>query len=251
MVPDIVDLRDFYATPLGRIARESVRGRLRALWPDLAGQRLAGIGYAVPYLRSYLGEAERVLALMPAGQGVLHWPPEALNAATLVDEAALPLPDNSIDRLLVVHALEHAEQLRPMLRELWRVLSGPGRIVFVVPNRRGIWAHVDSTPFGHGHPYSARQLTRLLRDSLFTPTETTAALFALPSGSRLARSSARAWERFGPHRLERFAGVVLVEAAKTLYLPGAVRGRRALAPLRPALAGGWRRHSGARVRVCG
>lgn len=245
MIADVVDLRDFYATRPGRAARAAIRGRLREIWPDLSGQRVAGIGYAVPYLRAWSGEAERVLALMPAGQGVLRWPPGEPNRAALIDEAALPLPDNALDRVLLVHALEHAEQLRPMLREVWRVLSGSGRALFVVPNRRGIWAHVDSTPFGHGQPYSAGQLTRLLRDNLFTPTVTAGALFGLPFGPRLLPGSAKAWERIGRRAFERFAGVVIVEATKSLYMPDALRQRRRLLAPRPALAAGWRVNRGA------
>jgi SAM-dependent methyltransferase len=240
MIADVVDLRDFYATRLGRTARAAIRGRLRELWPDLAGQRVAGLGYATPYLRTWSGEAERVLALMPAAQGVLRWPTGGRNLAALVEEAALPLPDNAIDRMLVVHALEHAEQLRPMLREVWRTLSGSGRAIFVVPNRRGVWAHVDTTPFGHGQPYSSGQLVRLLRDNLFVPTATAAALFAPPVRSRLVLGSARAWERAGRRAFERFAGVVIVEAAKSLYIPDAIRRPRALPSGRPALAAGWR-----------
>ncbi len=249
MSADVVDLRDFYATPLGRRAREAIRARLREIWPDLRGQRVAGIGYAVPYLRGFLSEAERVLALMPAAQGVLHWPPEGPNVAALVDEAALPLPDVSLDRLVVVHALEHAEQLRPLLREIWRVMAGSGRVVFVVPNRRGIWARVDSTPFGHGQPYSARQLSRLLRENLFTPTAIRPALFSLPFESRLLLSSAPAWERIGRRLFERFAGAVLVEATKTLYAPTAVRQRGRLVAPRPALVPAWRREARERAPV--
>ena len=236
MWTDVVDLRDFYGSPLGQTARRAIRQRVRGLWPDLAGQRVAGIGYATPYLRPLIGEAERVLALMPAAQGVLHWPTEGPNAAALVDEAALPLPDLSIDRVLIVHALEHAEQLRPFLREIWRVLAPAGRVLFVVPNRRGIWARFDRTPFGHGQPYTANQLRRLLRDNLFTPTATAAALFALPFYSRLFLASAGAWERVGAKLFDRFAGVVLVEAGKQLYAPTAVRAERGRAR-RPAIAG--------------
>ena len=234
MWTDVVDLRDFYGSPLGQTARRAIRQRVRALWPDLAGQRVAGIGYATPYLRPLIGEAERVLALMPAAQGVLHWPSEGPNAAALVEEAALPLPDLAIDRLLVVHALEHAETVGPFLREVWRVLAPAGRVLFVVPNRRGIWARLDRTPFGHGQPYTAGQLSRLLRDGLFTPTARAAALFTLPFHSRLLLKSAGAWERVGERWFERFAGVVLVEAVKQLYAPTAVRARR-IGFRRPAL----------------
>ena len=116
MHSDIVDLRDFYETSLGQVARRVIRRRLRELWPDGAGQRMVGIGYATPYLRPYLGEAERVIALMPAGLGVTCWPAEGPGLTALVDETELPLPDLSVDRVLLVHGLEGTEQVRPMLR---------------------------------------------------------------------------------------------------------------------------------------
>ena len=125
--------------------------------------------------------------------------------------------------MLLAHALEHTEQLRPLLREIWRVLNPSGRVIVVVPNRRGIWARIDSTPFGHGHPYTAGQLSRLLRDNQFTPLATRSALYTPPVFSRLYLTSAGAWERLGERWFERFAGVVLVEAGKQLYAPTAVR----------------------------
>ena len=56
-----------------------------------------------------------------------------------------------------------------MLKEIWRVLAGGGRLLVVAPNRRGIWARLDLTPFGSGQPYTMSQLSRLLRDEQFTP----------------------------------------------------------------------------------
>jgi SAM-dependent methyltransferase len=225
MRPDVVDLRDFYGTPLGAVARRAVRRCVREIWPDLRGMRVGGIGYATPYLRPLLGEAERSLALMPASQGVLHWPVDGPNSAALVDETALPLPDLSLDRIIVAHGLEHADAVRPLLREIWRVLAGSGRAIFIVPNRRSIWARVDATPFGHGQPYSANQITRMLRDNLFTPTATTSALYALPLLSRFVVATAAGWERAGRRWLRGFGGVVIVEASKTLYAPTAIRAR--------------------------
>lgn len=223
MWSDVIDLRDFYASSLGQVARRMIRRRLREMWPDLAGQRVIGLGYATPFLRPFVDEAERVVAMMPAPQGVLHWPTEQANATALVEEIELPLPDMSVDRVLLVHALERTEQLRPLLREIWRVLNGSGRVIAVVPNRRGIWARIDSTPFGHGHPYTAGQLSRLLRENQFTPLATRSALFTPPAFSRLYLTSAGAWERIGERWFERFAGVVLVEAGKQLYAPTPVR----------------------------
>jgi hypothetical protein len=76
MYDDVVDLRDFYASRLGQVARRMIRRRLRLVWPDVTGMRVLGLGYATPYLRPFLAEAERVVAVMPAEQGVLPWPHE-------------------------------------------------------------------------------------------------------------------------------------------------------------------------------
>jgi SAM-dependent methyltransferase len=228
MWSDVVDLRDFYETPRGQVARHMIRRGIRSLWPDLRGKSVLGLGYATPYLRQFRDEAERVIAIMPAGQGVLHWPPEGPGAVALADETELPLPDYSVDRVLLVHGLESTEYLRPMLREIWRVLTGEGRLLVVVPNRRGIWARLDRTPLGWGHPYSPAQLSRLLRDHMFTPGPPEQALYIPPTNSRTLLRGAAAWERIGRRWFPRFAGVVVIEAGKQLYAGSAVRQRRRL-----------------------
>ena len=153
MWSDVVDLRDFYESRLGQVARHLLRRRIRQTWPDLRGEAVLGLGYASPFMRQFIGEAGRVIALMPAQQGVLHWPPEGPNATALVDETDLPLPDASMDRVLLAHAVECSEHLRDMLKEVWRVLAGNGRLLVVAPNRRGIWARTDRTPVIN-YPYA-------------------------------------------------------------------------------------------------
>jgi len=236
MRPDVIDLRQFYATELGEMARRHLGQRIRALWPDLRGQRVLGLGYAVPFLRPYLGEAERVLALMPAQQGVLHWPPEGPCVTGLVEEAELPLPDSSIDRVLLVHGLEGSEQIGATLREIWRVLAPGGRLLVVAPNRRGLWARVERTPFGQGHPFTAGQLTKLLRQAMFLPTATAAALFFPPSEMRFLLRGANALERLGQCYGARFAGTLLVEATKQIYATNPERKRVKARRLMPQIA---------------
>ena len=227
MASDVIDLRDFYRTPLGQVARRMIRQAMRRMWPDLQGLRLLGIGYPAPFLSAISPESERALALMPASLGVLAWPPEGANLATLADEGELPFADYSIDRVLLIHALETSEQAGPMLKEVWRVLAGGGRLLIVAPNRRGIWARLDRTPFGSGRPYTMSQLSQLLRDELFTPVATGTALFVPPTKSRMVLRSARAWERAGTRWFPTFAGVVIVEATKQIYAkPAAVRAPR-------------------------
>jgi SAM-dependent methyltransferase len=218
MASDVVDLRDFYRSVLGQVARRMIRAAIRRIWPDLRSMRLLGIGYATPFLAAVSAETERTIALMPASLGVLGWSPDdGRNVVTLADEGELPFADYSIDRVLLIHALETTEQVGPMLKEIWRVLAGGGRLLIVVPNRRGIWARLDRTPFGSGRPYTTSQLSQLLRDEQFTPIASDTALFIPPARKRMILRSAAAWERIGKRWFPTFAGVVLVEAAKQIY----------------------------------
>ncbi|HEY1260899.1 MAG TPA: methyltransferase domain-containing protein [Stellaceae bacterium] len=224
MASDVIDLRDFYLTGLGQVARRMIRRAVRRVWPDLRGMRLLGIGYATPFLSALSPDTERTVALMPASLGVLGWPADGRNLVALADEAELPFADYSIDRVLLVHALETREPAGPMLKEIWRVLAGGGRLLIVAPNRRGIWARLDRTPFGSGRPYTMSQLSQLLRDELFTPIGSDAALFIPPARKRMILRAAPAWERIGSRWFPRFAGVVLIEATKQIYAkPKALR----------------------------
>ena len=233
MRPHVVELRDFYQGHLGQVARVLLRRRLRQLWPSVRGQAVLGLGYATPYLSPFRGEAERVVAVMPAAQGVVHWPSREPGLVALSDELELPFADGEFDRILLVHELENSEQVRPLLRELWRVLAAGGRLLAVVPNRRGLWARVERTPFGHGRPYSPGQLARLVQENLFQPTERQAALYVPPVRSRMLLRAAGVWERGGAMFGQAFAGVLLLEASKQLYAAEALRParRRAFAPV--------------------
>lgn len=221
---DVVDLNQFYATSLGQTARRLIRRRIRTLWPSTAGMRVLGLGYATPFLRQFRDEAERVVAMMPASQGVCAWPASEPNLVGLCDEAELPLPDSSIDRVLMVHALETSEQVRPMLREVWRVLAPGGRLMVVVPNRRGIWARVESTPFGTGSPFSPPQLERLMRDAMFSPTATLSALYFPPTQRRSLLRLAPAFEKLGNRWAAAISGALISEAGKQIF---AVTGQQA------------------------
>ncbi|MFO1127963.1 MAG: methyltransferase domain-containing protein [Rhodospirillales bacterium] len=217
MWTDVVDLSNFYASGLGRVARRMIVRRIRLLWPDLRGVSVLGFGYATPFLGVFRGEADRVIAAMPSAQGVVHWPADAPGLTVLVEEAALPLADRSVERILVVHAVECAEQSRRMMRELWRVLADGGRMIVVAPNRRGLWARFERTPFGHGRPFSRSQLSRQLKEGMFTPFQSTSALFVPPVRSRMLLSAAPAWENIGLRWFPSFAGVVVFEATKQIY----------------------------------
>lgn len=226
MSNEVHGLGAFYGSRRGETAARLVAARLAALWPRLTGQSVLGLGWASPYLHLWPDAARRI-ALVPGHLPDSHAPPRG---PTLVaEEETLPFPDASFDRVLLVHGLEAADNARRLLREVWRVLRDDGRVLLVVPNRVGMWAHLDRTPFGHGQPYSRGQIERLLARHLFRPERRDAALFVPPYGLRWIARAAPPLERAGRLVCPRLAGVILLEAAKDLYgaVPaGAVAVRR-------------------------
>lgn len=239
MALDVLDLREFYARPLGELARRILRGRLRSRWPDVRTQRLLGVGYASPYLGVFRDDAERLLSFSPGQVGVAGWPEGRPNAAALVEDAMWPLPDAAVDRIVAAHALETSADAVDVLRECWRCLAPGGRLIAIVPNRRGVWAQMDTTPFGHGRPYSRSQLTDLLREAAFAPEGWDEALFMPPMERLLFMRSAFALERIGPKLWAPFAGVHIVEASKQAMraIPKAKRKVVTSPALRPAPVG--------------
>jgi SAM-dependent methyltransferase len=224
--PDVVALKEFYASPLGQLACAAVRQHIQKYWPETKDEVLLGVGFASPYLLPYLGAAQRVIACMPAQQGVIHWPPQARNLTLLSDEAELPLPDNSVHRVLIVHAIENSEHVRGMLSEIWRVLVPGGRVLVVAPNRRGIWARAPGSPFAHGQPFTSGQLKELLSEHSFTPLRSASALFFPPSERKYLLRSARFIEKCGKYFFPAFGGLLLLEAEKRIYAPIAQKAHR-------------------------
>ena len=231
---DVIDLRDFYASPLGHVTRRMIRRQIRAAWGDVGGLNVLGIGYATPYLSTLRGEAARTIAAMPARQGVLHWPADETGLTVLADEMELPFPDLFFDRVLLIHALECTDHVGPLMREIWRVMSGSGRLLVAAPNRAGLWSRLERTPFGRGRPYSAGQLSRTLREAMFTPLATRHALFVPPSRSRMFLSSAPAWENIGQRWFPAASGIVMIDATKQIYAapPETQRRKKAYVPAR-------------------
>lgn len=234
---DIHALQQFYAGPVGQAAHAMIERRIASVWPDANGLDVLGYGYATPWLGRLAGGARRCVAFMPAGQGVEPWPPGAGPvASTIGDEDRLPFADAVFDRCLVVHALEEASALRPLLRELWRVTAPEGRLIVIVANRTGLWSRAESTPFGHGRPFSRSQLGAALTDALFQPAAWARALYAPPLSWRVACGAAESWERTGERLWPAFGGALLVEAVKRLHVGAAPAPSRRVAFARPLAA---------------
>ncbi len=183
----------------------------------MSGQALLGLGYLAPYLDLWQTGASRCVAFTPSQLGAARWPTMAANLSCAGEEDALPFPDLVFDRVLLVHGLEPAENASRLLREIWRVLKDDGRLMVVAANRRGLWAHMEGTPFGQGEPYSPGQIGRLLADALFRVERRDTALFVPPSTWRVVLQGARLWEAGGRVLMPGTAGVTISEAVKDVY----------------------------------
>jgi len=234
------DLKAFYNTRLGRAARRILNNRISEIWPECKEMRVMGCGYALPYLRGFEKEAERVFAMMPASAGAHHWPSTsgAKNLVALSEQSELPIETNSVDRVILVHDLEHSEFINQNLAEIWRVMKSNGRVLVIVPNRSGFWARSDKTPFGQGRPFSTSQLCNLLRDNQFIHERTEEALFMPPIAYPPLLKLSNTFEKIGKTAFPIVAGVHMVEASKQLYARAdkgsgsaiVTRGRRSILP---------------------
>lgn len=215
----------FYRSPRGLVAARVLRQRLRLIWPDLRGAAVLGLGWTEPFLPLWQSSAGRLI------EAVAYQ--ESSARGCLVAEDRLPFADMSFDRVLLVHAVEQADDASRLLREVWRVLKDDGRLLVVAPNRLGLWAHSESTPFGHGEPFSPGQIGRLLTHAAFRETRRDTALYTPPVRARMVLQGYRAFETVGRAVVPHLAGVILTEAEKDSFaaIPLAqARWRRVMLP---------------------
>ncbi len=214
--PEITTLRRFYASRLGGITQHYVERALLPTAEKLKSHNILGLGYAIPHLAPFFGNKNQVVAVTPSHEGGVHWPYHAACLSAIAEELELPFADGSIDMVLLAHTLEYSEQPVQLLQEIWRVLSPSGQLLVLVPNRQGVWAHVDSTPFGSGRPYSGAQLRDLFEQACFMPMHSQTLLFSPPSNAFVTRPH-RVLEAFGNWALPAFGGLLLGCAKKQVY----------------------------------
>ncbi len=224
---DVIEIKDFYSSSLGQMVRRHIGQKIRQSWPKGAGFMIAGVGYTTPYLRPFLSESPMVANFSPAGQGGLIWPSDGPFRSVLVEEDIFPLTDACLDKVLEVHGLEFFADVEAHLKEVWRVLRPEGRLLLVVPNRAGLWARVDTTPFGYGQPFSRGQLHDLLVSSWFRPLSISPLIHFAPFKLPLRLTSSPAFEKVGAKVWPRFSGMLMVEAVKEVAQPIRPKGLKA------------------------
>lgn len=228
------DAATFYATRRGQKTNALLAERLHGLLPPVAGRRVLGLGYARPFLQQWPGLGQAAWTATAR----LNVPMSALSAPEdpsappdcIVEPARLPFDDFSLDVVVLIHGLEFTAA-PALLRAVWKCLADDGHLLIIVPNRTGLWAHDDSTPFGHGQPYSTGQLTRLIQRSLFRLEASRKGLAMPPFATRLGLRSGRLIDRAAGLAGRHFCGVHAVVARKDLYAGLPLQAEKAGAPL--------------------
>lgn len=210
-------LETFYVSRIGQLAAELVRQRLQDLWGPCSQYRMLGLGYPAPLLSLWQDQALSCVGAVPAGFADIKMVQKRGQSLTRVGEHRLPFRESVFDRIVLLHALEEADNPRHLLREAWRVLAPEGRILIATANRKSLWSLDESKPFGHGRPWTRQQLSRFLDDCLFQVTASTTAVHMPPLNWPLITAAANSWERAGEAFLPGLGGVVLVEAVKHLH----------------------------------
>lgn len=178
---------------------------MRRAWGDGGGQDILGLGFAGPVAEPFGQRANRV---------ILASPPFGAGGDVVAEVESLPFPNAVFDRVVLLHALEECDSPVRMLHEVNRVTAPLGRVVMIAAARGRAWAGAESTPFGWGRGFSRRQLESLAHETGFEPTGWSRALYAPPL--QAAAAWAESFELVGARLFPALAGLILVEAVKTV-----------------------------------
>ncbi len=223
------DIEDFYTSPLGVRTREALLATLKLeRYTNHDGDTLI-IGYGIPYIAP--GNVRPFLCSL-SSVGAYYWPHHDKNRAVHADSNYLPFPDQCFDRVIIIHGLEHAYHPDGLIREIWRILKGHGKALFIVPHRRSGWSRRERNPFAYGQPYSVLQLSSALKESKYTIETISFGLRLLPLSRFLPLNWIVGCE-YWLHKLHLpFGGVLTMECRKRLYTPLRKKDNSALLKLR-------------------
>ena len=215
---DILTLNHYYSSPTGRASAHLLQRAIARHWQPIAqNERICCVGYAVPWLEWLDAQSHQLCHAMPASLGSIQWPTNSASRCLMHEDDHLPLARESLNRILLVHALEHTRHISTLLYDCWRALVPMGRVLLIVPHRRGMWVRNAHTPFGHGVPYTNGQITRAAHETGFEVIGRSSALFAPPVQPAIYTRIAPAMEWAGRLFMPFAGGVLLLALEKQVY----------------------------------
>lgn len=226
---EIAQLDHFYNSAVGRkvtyFLRQQIQPQLRL---DSAIDRL-GFGYPFMCLPQIIPPV-----LIPSEMGALAYGASHDVMTASVSSDAWPIASEAMSQIIIAHGLEYCFDGEGCLSEANRVLASAGEIIVMVPNRRSLWVRDDSTPLGHGRPFSKSQITKLLIKTGFEIQDVRRALFLPPSFVNLPFRLAQASDKLGQYGWALFGGMIVVRATKLRYAKRRAHAQGLIPALSPA-----------------
>ena len=223
-------LKQFYSSDLGKQVSKRLKQVTHKTWPHNDDETILAIGYPTPIWERDKAPNSLIVA-MPAEQGAVRWPKAEYGASKTIvtHDAELPLPSNSINRVILLHSLETSPNISALMKEIYRVLVPNGRVMLIAPNRLGLWSRSSNSPFGYGRPFSIQEIKSLLEHHELTFKRRRTWMFMPPTHNRFLLRAIRMVEFLGEFFLPMCGGIHLVEAEKQIYAsvmqPGARKAR--------------------------
>ncbi|MEI7633244.1 MAG: methyltransferase domain-containing protein [bacterium] len=116
----------------------------------------------------------------------------------------LPLRGNSIDIITAIDVIEHADDDKAVVNELYRTLKPGGLVIMTVPAHKGLWSPHD-VALHHKRRYEKEEFLRLVKTAGFQPVKYTHIFSAVYVPVMIYRCARRWLARPGaPSRTDEF-----------------------------------------------
>jgi SAM-dependent methyltransferase len=227
---DITEIIKFYQSRTGQIVKDELTTHIsQALSQNVTSHLFIGAPFAL-----IKNDAPGNIYFMDRNIGATIFPSKNHNKVALIDLEQIPLDDQSISQITIVHCLEYASSPLKFMRELWRILAPEGTLRIITPNRRSIWSHLDISPFGHGNPYSMSQLSTLAKESQFDIIKKDRSLFTPPYQAWVPQLITQSQSYLIKNFTPKLSGVIVMDLRKRVYCSALPKDRKRLATSEPA-----------------
>ena len=213
MLYDVGNINAFYNEARGQMVSKLLRKEINKLCSPSKTTSNLVVGFPV----CFSPDEMTCPVLMPTEIGGMPIQYEHFVYSALIDSKSWPLESDSIDYIFITHALEFIPNQKDFLSEAKRVLKSAGKLILIVPHRGGLWSRAETTPFGHGTPFSKGQICNLLKKIGLSPEKCIRSLFLPPFADKLPETLTGKIEIIGGHLLQLFGGVLIVQATKMVY----------------------------------
>jgi len=217
MYQDINKLEKFYQSELGKAVQDRIYSKLKEYIYLHDGEKLGSFGFGELYLSLLPKKKVSIFNFFSQQVGIKKNITNEKLLNVLLDEEQLPIEDLFLNHIICIHYLEHSENLKKILRELWRVLSPEGKIYIILPNKKSSWSFVSQSPFSSGFGFSKNQINQVLEDNFFEIQSIDRLVYFPSWNSRLLLNNRFFLEKIGSYFWRFFNGFYLCVATKRIY----------------------------------